>query len=58
MRTATEKKDSKRKVIELTLLEAEKFLRKIDEWNSVKHLNRELVIKWATFLKERETKKR
>lgn len=51
------KKSQKSKVGEITLAEAEKFLRKVDEWHSVKHLNRDLILKWATFLKEREGKK-
>ena len=47
--TETEKK-------RLTFLEAEKFLRKIDEWHDVSHLDRDTIIKWAEFLLSKESK--
>jgi len=39
---------------EMSLIEAEKYLRKIGEWHDVVKMDRETVIKWATFLKKRE----
>lgn len=52
--SATTVKKSRESTSKMTLLQAEKYLRKIDEWHSVSHLNRELVLKWAEFLKNRE----
>lgn len=37
-----------------TFSEAEKFLREIDEWHDVSHLDREIIMKWAEFLKNRD----
>jgi hypothetical protein len=39
----------------MTLLEAEQFLRKIDEWESVRDMQRDIIINWATFLKKKNT---
>lgn len=38
----------------LTLEQATAFLKKIGEWESVWKLDRETIIKWANFLKDRE----
>lgn len=38
----------------MTLLEAEKYLRSIKEWEGMTQIDRETVIKWAEFLKKRE----
>ena len=40
----------------LTFIEAEQYLRKIEEWHSVSHLDRDIIIKWAQFLKNKNTK--
>jgi hypothetical protein len=37
----------------LTFIEAEQYLRKIEEWHSVSHLDRDIIIKWAQFLKNK-----
>lgn len=39
---------------EMSLIEAEKFLRKVGEWHDVVKMDRETIIKWATFLKNKE----
>jgi hypothetical protein len=41
----------------MTLLEAEKYLRSVKEWDSVVQMDREIIIKWAEFLKKREETK-
>jgi hypothetical protein len=41
----------------MTLLDAEKYLRSIKEWDDVAQMDREIIIKWATFLKARDTEK-
>jgi len=38
----------------MTLSEATEYLKSIKEWTSVWKLERELIIKWAEFLKKRE----
>ena len=37
-----------------TLEEAINYLKKLDEWVSVQRLERDLIIAWANFLKDRE----
>lgn len=39
---------------EMTLAEAETYLRKVGEWHGVVTMPRDTIIKWATFLKNRE----
>lgn len=36
----------------MTLLEAEQYLRKMDEWHGVSTMDREIIIKWAEYLKK------
>jgi hypothetical protein len=43
---------------QMTLLEAEKYLRKIDEWHGVVKMERDTIIKWAMFLKSKEEAKK
>lgn len=43
--------------VTMTLLEAEQFLRKIDEWNNVVKMERDIIIKWAMFLKDKQENK-
>jgi hypothetical protein len=38
----------------MTMSEATEYLKSIKEWDSVWKLERELIIKWAEFLKQRE----
>jgi len=40
-----------------TLQDAETYLRKVDEWNSVKQMERQTILDWANFLKGKETTK-
>ena len=40
-----------------TLEEAINYLKKLDEWVSVQRLERDLIIAWANFLKDRELAK-
>lgn len=40
----------------MNLEEATAYLKKIGEWETVLKLDRELILKWANFLKEREEK--
>lgn len=42
---------------EMTLAEAEQFLRKIGEWHEAVKMDRDTIIKWATFLKNKEQNK-
>ena len=42
-------------VKEMTLSEAETYLRKVGEWHGVVCMPRDTIIKWAMFLKNRET---
>jgi hypothetical protein len=48
--------DEKVKVVEtnMSLQEATTLLKKLGEWETVWHLDRDTIIKWASFLKERE----
>lgn len=39
----------------MSLEDATKYLKKVGEWESVWRLNRDTIIKWAEFLKNRET---
>lgn len=48
-------KKTKKNQESLSLSEAEQFLRKIEEWHSVSHLDRDTIIKWAEFLKNKES---
>lgn len=41
----------------MTLLDAEKYLRSIKEWDDVSRLDRDIIIKWAEFLKRRDMQK-
>lgn len=41
----------------MNLEEATKYLKKVGEWESVWRLDRETMIKWANFLKNRESVK-
>lgn len=43
---------------QMTLAEAEQFLRKIGEWHDVVKMDRETIIKWAIFLKSKEKNKK
>jgi len=43
-------KDSK---IIKTLQEAENYLREIGEWNSVYNMDRQVILNWANFLKNK-----
>lgn len=38
----------------MDLAEATVILKKLGEWETVWHLDRDILIKWASFLKERE----
>lgn len=40
----------------MTLLEAEKYLRNIKEWDGVTTMERDTIIKWAEYLKNLEIK--
>jgi hypothetical protein len=41
----------------MTLLDAEKYLRSIKEWDDVARMDREIIIKWAEYLKSRNVEK-
>jgi hypothetical protein len=41
----------------MTIEEATAYLKSIDEWESVWRLERETILKWAEFLKERKVEK-
>lgn len=41
----------------MTLLEAEQYLRSIKEWDGMAVMERETIIKWAQYLKDKEIKK-
>lgn len=43
------------KVKSMSLEEATAYLKKINEWESVVSLDRDTIIKWAEFLKNRES---
>ena len=50
LKTTNEEEDQSIK----NLQEAETYLRKNDEWNSVKNMDRQIIINWANFLKNKE----
>ena len=39
----------------MSMAEATEYLKKIGEWDSVWKLDRDLILKWAEFLKNKET---
>ena len=42
---------------QMSLMEAEKFLRDVGEWHGVVKMDRDTIIKWAMFLKTKQLKK-
>ena len=43
--------------IYMTLKEAEEYLKKMDEWGTLRSMDRDTIIKWACYLKQHESKK-
>jgi hypothetical protein len=50
----TQKHTTKSSAVNMNLEEATTFLKKIGEWESAWRMERDTIIKWANFLKERE----
>jgi len=49
-------KKEKEKPEQMTLEEATNFLKKLNEWESARKFDRETIIKWAEFLKNKNAK--
>lgn len=47
-------KSKKQTAPQMSLSEAETLLRKLGEWHGVVGMDRETIIKWAEFLKQKE----
>lgn len=47
-------KNNKKECKPMTMIEAEQILRKLGEWHGVVGMERETIIKWATYLKNKE----
>lgn len=50
----TQEVSTKPLTVNMNLDEATTFLKKMGEWDSVWRMERDTIIKWANFLKERE----
>jgi hypothetical protein len=44
--------------MKMNIEESTEYLKKVGEWDMVFRLERDLIIKWANFLKEREEKQK
>lgn len=51
------KQNNPKKHPKMTPTEAEKYLKKLDEWNDVAKMDKDVIVKWAMFLKSKEEQK-
>jgi hypothetical protein len=53
----TKSKTKKQAELLMSMDDAITYLKKMDEWDAIRNMDRETVIKWASFLKNREESK-